>query len=656
MIFMNKHFPNLFSPIKIGGVTLKNRVVMSAMDTCYFAADGTLTKKAIAHYTERARGGVGLIFTEVSPFDWPGGKQSRREPRFNSPLVTTEWAELIQCVHSFGTKICAQLSHAGFISDPEYCQGRDTVTAYASETVTSSEAHPARTLTAEEIEFFMEEIKACLYNIKACDFDGVEFHAAHDYLLNEFLSPATNHRTDKYGGSTENRARFLTDAVRMAKEILGPDKIISVRLASCEEIDGGITLEEGAEIAVLCEEAGANLIDCSIGQGPDGAATEAEWMPDGRRIHYAAYIKPHLKTAKTGVVGKLRTPELCEKAIAEGSTDLVFLARQMLCDPYWAVKAESGRADEIRKCLSCREGCFAAFRPKSGSVRCVINPYTGFEDTATEKNPGVASYPKKVLIVGGGISGMQAAIIAKKRGHKVMLAEKTDRLGGQMNLAGVPPHKETVLEVRDWFAAEMSRVGVDVRLNTKIGKEQIEEMKPDAILLAIGSEPVRPPVEGIELCHDGWEMLRNIGDMPRGKEIAIIGGGTVGCEIAQTLIQNGNHITIIEMDDGLSKKQNLVHRQHNQQILDEAGTSICLNSTVEKVEKNKVIYKDADGNVKEVLFDISVCATGQRPKDSRWITELRSEGYEAYTLGDATDVGDFRTATRSAMDIVMALS
>lgn len=653
---MNKFFPNLFSPLKIGNVTVKNRVVMSAMDTCYFASDGTVTKKAAAHYLERARGGVGLIFTEVSPFDWPGGKQSRREPRFNSPIVTTEWAEVIQTVHSFGTKICAQLSHAGFISDPEYCMGRETVTAFASENVASSEAHPARTLTEEEIGFFMEEIRECLKNIASCDFDGVEFHAAHDYLLNEFLSPATNHRTDKYGGSTENRARFLTDAIKMAKEILGPDKIISVRLASCEEIEGGITLEEGAKIAVLCEKAGANLIDCSIGQGPDGAATEAEWMPDGRRIHYAAYIKPHLAAAKVGVVGKLRDPAMCEKAIADGATDLVFLARQMLCDPYWAIKAETGRADEIRKCLSCREGCFAAFRPKSGSIRCVINPYTGFEDTATEHSPGRAVQPKKVLVVGGGIAGMQAAIIAAKRGHEVILAEKNHSLGGQMKLAGIPPHKQAVKEAMEWFIGEVERTGVKVMTGTEADDGFIDSIRPDAVLIATGSVPSRPPVEGINLCHDGWDILASGSTMPTGKNIVIIGGGTVGCEIAQTLIEKENQITIIEMDDGLSKKQNLVHRQHNKQVLDEAGTVICLKSRVQKVEKDSVTYCDQNGREIKIKCDLSICATGQRPKDPMWMTRLRSRGYEAYTLGDATFTGDFRTATRSAMDIVMALS
>lgn len=655
---MNKHYPHLFSSIRVGNVTLKNRIVMSAMDTCYFSVEGTLTPKAVAHYLERARGGVGLIVTEVSPMDWPGGKSSRREPRFNSPLVTTEWAGVIQSVHAFGTKMIAQIGHAGFISTPEFCGGRDTVTAYAPEKLSdlaTSEARPMRTITREEVYHLLDEIRECVKNIASCDFDGVEFHAAHDYLFNEFLSPFTNKRTDEFGGSTENRARFLTEAVKIAREELGPNKIISVRLASCEEVEGGITLEEGAELAKLCEAAGANLIDCSIGMAPDGHATEAEWMPDGRRVHFAAAIKPHLTTAKVGVVGKLRTPDVCEKAIAEGSTDLVFLARAMLCDPYWAVKAETGRANEIRECLSCREGCFAAFRPKSGSIRCVINPYTGYEDIATERCPGTAPNPKKVLIVGGGIAGMQAAIIAKKRGHEVTLVEGTDKLGGQMQLAGLPPHKQTILKVKDWFIAEMARVGVTPEMNTMVDLEYIKAKKPDAVLLAVGAEPSRPPVPGIEQATDGWDVLRNIDNLPENKEVVIIGGGIVGCEIAHTLIEKNNHITIIEMAEGLSLKQNMVHRQHNQKVLDDANSNICLKSRVQNVETNKVTYSDENGVAHTVDCDLVICAAGQRPKNPDWQTELRSEGIEAYTLGDATSTGDFRTATRSAMEIVMAL-
>lgn len=654
---MNKYFPHLFSPIRVGGITVKNRVVMSAMDTGYFDINGCATPKARAHYVERARGGVGLIITEVASYEWPYGKESRREPCFNNTEATVEWAEIVQVVHSFGTKIIAQLNHAGFVARPEFNLGRQGVTAWAAggENAVSSEYREARTLDLEEIHEFVELARRCARHVNDCGFDGIEYHCAHDYLFNQFLSPLANKRTDEYGGSLENRTRFLVECIRAAKEELDPGKIISVKIPTCEELPGGLSMEDGVEIAKMCEAAGANLIDCSVGQGPDGNATEPEWLPDGRRIHFAAAVKPHMTTAKVGVVGKLRTPELCEKAIAEGSTDMVVIGRALLADPHWAKKAQFGKSNEIRKCLSCREGCMHTVRPASGNVRCVLNPYQGFEEQVTEHLPGKADQPKKILIVGGGIAGMQAAIIAKKRGHEVKLVEKKDHLGGQMVLAGIPPFKNAIVDAKNWFIEEMERLGVDVTLGVNVDTEYILAQAPEVVLLAIGSEPSRPPVPGIELCEDGWKILEDVDNMPEDKEIVIIGGGTVGCEIAHTLIEKGNHITIIEMDDGLSKKQNVVHRQRNQKILDDAETVICLKSMVQKVEEGKVTYKDEQGELHEVICDLSVCATGQRPLSPDWAMDLICEGIDAFTLGDATATGDFRSATRSAMDVVMSL-
>ena len=285
----------------------------------------------------------------------------------------------------------------------------------------------------------------------------------------------------------------------------------------------------------------------------------------------------------------------------------------------------------------------------------MINPYTGFEDKATEHNPGKAYEPKNVLVVGGGIAGMQAAIIAKKRGHNVSLVEKTDKLGGQMQLAGLPPYKQAILDAKDWFIAELARVGVVPELGVTITKEEILKRKPDVALLAVGSVPSRPPVPGIEFAEDGWDVLRDTVHYPENKEIVIIGGGTVGCEIAHTLIEKGNHISIIEMLPGLSLKQNMVHRQHNQQILDAANTDIYLENTVTEVSKNEIKCRDKEGNIHTIACDIVICASGQKPKDTSFATELRAAGIDTYTLGDATDTGDFRTATRSAMDVVMGI-
>ena len=654
---MNKYFPNLFSPIKVGGMQLKNRIVMAAMDTGYFSVNGTVTPKAYAHYIERARGGVGLIVTEVSSYEWPYAKESRREPCFNETMNTVEWADVIETVHSFGTKIIAQLNHAGFVANPAMNLNRQPVTASAEclENAVTSELRESRSLTTEEVQEFVQLVRHCVKNINDCGFDGIEFHAAHDYLFNQFLSPLTNQRSDQYGGSLENRTRFLVECIETAREELDPGKIISIKIPTCEELPGGLSLDDGVEIAKMCEAAGANLIDCSVGQGPDGNATEAEWLPDGRRIHFAAKVKPHMTTAKVGVVGKLRTPELCEEAIADGSTDMVFIARALLADPHWAQKAQSGKVCEIRHCLSCREGCLHTVRPVSGSVRCVINPYQGFEEFATENKPGKADNPKNILIVGGGVAGMQAAIIAKKRGHGVTIVEQKDHLGGQMVLASVPPYKKQITEVLTWFTEEVDRLHIDVKLNTTVDTEYIRNADPDVVLLAIGSEPAKPPVPGIELAADGWSVLESIDQAPVGQEVVVIGGGTVGCEIAQALIEKDNHITIIEMGDKLAGKLNWVHWLHNKTILENAGSNILLGCCVEEIAEGKVAYTDANGQRQEVCCDMVICAAGQRPLKPEWTGELICECYDTYTLGDATATGDFRTATRSAMDVIMSL-
>ena len=438
-------YPNLFSSIRVGNITLKNRIVMAPMDTCYTSNDGTLTPKGCAYYLERARGGAGLIILEAIAVDWPYGKGSRRQPRMNNQVVTPEWSDLIPSVHSFGAKIICQVNHNGFKAVRPNNYFAENVTASQSP---YSEQFPARPLTVAEIDEYVHKYETAAEVIKTCEFDGIEIHAAHTYLLNEFLSPLTNFRKDEYGGSLENRARFLLRIIRAVRKVIGPQLILSVRLAVIEEIEGGITPEEGALLAKMSEEAGADMINCTSGftaRLDESSGVECYFTTEGRRIFYGATVKPSLEKACVAVVGKLRSPAMCEQAIADSSTDLVCLGRQLLADPYWPIKAQMGREAEIRKCLSCNEGCFSQFRPKGGSIRCVLNPYTGFEYLCTETLPGFAQNPRKLLIVGGGIGGMQAAIIAKKRGHDVTLVEQTGALGGQMVLAGIPPHKSVIL-------------------------------------------------------------------------------------------------------------------------------------------------------------------------------------------------------------------
>ena len=650
---MASKYPNLFSPLRIGNVTVKNRVVSGPMNTAYTSIDGTLTQRQAAYYMERVRGGVGMMIIEAAALDWPYGKGGRRQPRFNDPCVTPDWADFMQPAHSYGCKVLCQLNHLGFRTTRYVNGGQENVTASAASEY--SEEYPARELTVWEIKELVHKF-GCSAGI-ACeaDFDGVEIHAAHEYLINQFLSPLTNHRTDEYGGSLENRARFLVEIIKEVRRVIGPMKILSVRVPVSDWKEGGIDPAMGAQIAKICEDAGADMISCTTGFSvTKDQCFEAEFSPEGGRIFFGSEVKKLCKKAKVAVVGKIRDPQMAEDALANGDADLIIGSRTHLADPYWTLKAQMGREDEIRKCMSCLE-CFKLFRPGAHNMRCAINPFVGYELTATEHNVPQTSNPKKLLIAGGGVAGMQAAILAKKRGHSVKLVEKSERLGGHMRLAGTPPYKDSLQRAMNWFIAEVGRLGIDVEYGVDVGLDYIRSYRPDVAILSFGAEPARPPVKGIERCIDAWDVLADPDKAPGGKEIVVLGGGTVGCETAEFLAFRGNHMSVIELTGELCRDQEQEHKDHVLMELTERGTALLTSCAAQEIGEDFVSYKDAAGEIHTIKCDMAVCATGQRPLHPDWVNELRSEGIDAYTLGDATMTGDIRRATRSAFDVVMAL-
>lgn len=650
---MASKYPHLFSPLRIGNVTVKNRVVSGPMNTAYTSLDGTLTPRQIAYYMERVRGGVGILTVEAATVEWPYVKGGRRQPRLNDPCATPEWADFIPSAHSYGCKVLCQLNHLGFRTNRYVNMGAENVTASAVSEY--SDEYPARELTTWEIREIVHKFGVCAGIACEADFDGVEIHAAHEYLFNQFLSPLTNRRTDEYGGSLENRARFLIDTIHEIRRVIGPGKILSVRIPVSDWRDGGIDVEMGAQIAKLCEDAGADMLSCSTGFSvTKDQCFEAEFSPEGARIFFGKAVKAVCKKAKVAVVGKIRDPQMAEDALADGSADLIIGSRTHLADPYWTIKAQMGRVDEIRKCMSCLE-CFKLFRPSAHNMRCAINPFAGFELTATEHNVPKSPTPKKVLIVGGGVGGMQAAILAKKRGHDVKLVEKTGRLGGHMRLAGTPPYKDSLQRAMNWFIAEVEREGIDVEYNVDADLDYIRSQAPDVALLSFGAEPARPPVKGIELCIDAWDMLADSDNAPRSKEIVVLGGGTVGCETAEFLAFRGNHMSVIELTGELCRDQEQEHKDHLLMELQSRGTALLTSCAAQEIGGNFVRYKDAAGEMHTIKCDMVICATGQRPLHPGWVNELRSDGILAYTIGDATETGDIRRATRSAFDIVMAL-
>lgn len=641
-------YPNLFSPIKLGNVNVKNRIVMSAMGTNYANADGSVSRRLIDHYTERAKGGVGLIVVEVTAVDYPKGKTISRQVKLNDYNDIPGWRDLADSVHAYGAKIVCQLHHAGMLSSFAKSNGNQPVSA--SE-VTNANGEVCRALSTDEVEELVKKFVQSAVYAQLAGLDGVEIHAGHGYLISQFNSKLINQRTDKYGGNIEGRAQFLLEIIKGIRDACGEKFFISVRLGIEDTASGGNSIEDGIEIGKLLDRSGVDLINITTGViGVLGTAVETQDFAEGARVYMAEALKPHVKTP-IAFVGKLRNPEMCENLIADGTTDLINLGRQLLCDAAWPSKAELNEVHTIRKCISCSEGCFGNLVFKESVVQCVLNPYLGMEDKMTELNPVPVTAVKKVVVVGGGIAGMQAAITASKRGHDVTLLEKERTLGGQINIAKVPPDKADLESIVPWFEQELINESVKVKIEHEADVESILALSPNAVIITTGSVPSLPPIPGVEKAIDSWSILNGSVAVPENMKIVVIGGGTVGCETSLFMAQNKNHITIIEMLPQLSSGQEITHLLAQMTAMSEAGIESVTSATVKEITNDTVIYADKNGNIVELPSNFVVVSTGQKSTGNDLLEEIKGKGIKCMIAGDSKGIGNIRSAIRSGFEI-----
>ena len=632
----------LNTPIKVGGVWIKNRFEMPPMDTNYDNLDGTLSRKQYAYYVERARGGVGLIVTEAVSVSHPYGLITERQMNFKSPNSTPEWHDLTDSVHAFGAKIIPQIHHGGFMAIPAYNHGEQSVSA--------SDFNGARAMTAEEVKAVIADFINAAINARNGGFDGVQIHASHMYLINQFLSPICNQRTDEYGGSLENRFRMLKEIITGVREACPAPFILAVRLAIEDAIPGGITVEEGVQYAKWCEEYGADMIDATYGFYTEMCSlTEGQWQDEGLRVYLSEALKKEV-SIPVAIVGKLRTPEIMAEIIESGKADMVVVGRQLICDPYLPEKVFTGRTEEIRPCLNCNDGCVFQAILAHGNVHCALNPYVGYEDLYNEIDVPKAGMTKNVVIIGAGIAGLQAAIIAAKRGHKVTVLEKEDKPAGQMNLACLPPYKAEVRKAKDWFVGEASRLGVKIITGCDADTEVIAKFAPDTVLLATGSKPFILPIPGADKTFEAWDVLQDKVTMAKDSRVAVIGGGVVGAELSHKLVDEGYKVTIIEMLPQLCSNQEPMHKGLLESFLTKNAV-ICLNTKVKEVCDNKVICENAKGETVEIPIEYTIMSVGQRPAGDDLYRALLAKGIPTFKIGDAVQIGNFRSATRSALEI-----
>jgi len=522
-------FPNLFSPITINGMTLKNRIVMTAMHLGY-TPEGEVTDRLIHFYERRAKGGVGLIIVGGCPIDDYSGMPSMvciNDDRFIPGLQ-----RLTRAVKAGGSKIAAQLYQAGRYTHSAMIGGRKPFSASAVRSRLTGET--PRALELEEIPGVQAKYAEAAVRAQSAAFDAVEILGSAGYLISQFLSPITNLREDQYGGSLENRMRFGIEVVEKVKEAVGPDYPVIMRLAGNEFMEGGNTNEEARVFAAELEKAGVDLFNVTGGWHETRIPQLSMFVPPKAFTYLAQGIK---STVSVPVLAsnRINDPHLGEEIIRQGEADLVTIARGLLADPDLPRKAMEGETDRIAHCIACNQGCFDnIFRLQP--VTCLVNPWAGLEGEIQMTRPAQI---KKVLVIGGGPAGMKAACTAAERGHNVLLVEKENQLGGQLLLnRNIPGRKELVTAAGD-LVSQMKALSVDTILGKAVDGPFVRETAPDAVIFATGARPILPDIPGIE--DDkvvlAWDVLT--GKASVGRRAVIVGGNAVGLETALYLANQG---------------------------------------------------------------------------------------------------------------------
>lgn len=616
----------VFEPIQINRVTVKNRMVVSAMVTNYCDEDGLANEKFIAYHEHKAQGGFGLIVTEdyaVTPT--AGG--FKRLPGLWEDRQVPSHRQLTDRVHAAGARIFAQLYHAGRETNSAIT-GVHNVAPSAIKDPTSFET--PYELTVDQIHELVGAFGDAARRAKEAGFDGVEIHGAHGYLVEQFLSTFSNRRGDEYGGSIQNRCRFLTEIIGDIRKKCGSDFAIQLRISGQEYVPGGLGIEDSKVIAMIAEDAGIDSI--SVSQGV--YASMPVIIPPSV-IRHAAYIDnaAEIKSVVTIPVlgvGRINDPFLAESILRSGKADLCIMARASLADPEMPKKAAEGRFDEIIRCVGCLQGC-AGENGKGCKVRCLVNPMTGMED---EYQFEKAADPKHILVIGGGVAGCECAIVAAQRGHKVTLLEKTGELGGQFIPAAIPVGKGEFNTFVIWQKTMLRKLGVEIRYNTSADRATVDSIRPDAVVIATGSTPAVPPIPGLqENAKISWDILRGVESF--GNRVVVIGGGLVGAETADHVAVHGaGDVTVIEMREDIVMDGEPNPTYYMKQRFAEHDVQILTSAAVQTVEPHAVVYRK-DGREHRIEdVDTIVNATGVRPNQIL-AKELEDAAYPVIVIGDA---------------------
>lgn len=638
----------LFQSAKILNLELMNRIVMAPMGIGGLVNfDGSLSKEGIEYFVRRAEGGAGLIqlgFTRTNKKYEIIPNKALKHLVVDDRIHISWLSKIAEAVHDYDAKICIQLSAGvGRIAGKELQLSGLAIGPSKLKCFWAPHIY-TRELTEEDIEYLIQSFQNSAQIIQQAGFDAIGIHSHEGYLLDQFISPLWNQRTDLYGGSLENRLRFPLRLIQAIKQGAGDSFPVIYRFGLQHNLKGGREIEESIIIAKELEKVGVDALDI------DSGCYETWYLPHppstikaGLNIELAAQVKQNVSIPVI-VSGKLGYPNLAEKVLQENKADFISLGRPLLADPDWPKKVNDGEIDSIRYCIGCHEGCLKRiFAHKH--ISCAVNPATGNEEKMQITK---ASRKKKVLVIGGGIAGLETARVSALRGHLVDLWEKNDYLGGNFRIDNLPIFKSDYRLYLAYLIKTIEKLGVTVSFNKYAQKEAILEFNPDVLFLATGSSPVIPDIPGINEINYYFakDIFRR--NLSIGQRIVIIGGGLIGCETALYLAGKGKEVTLIEQRNSIGNDFFLPNKIHILKLLGEANVQIYVNTSINKVYKKRIeVIINKEENVKIIKYDDLILACGSIP-DSELYISLADCGIESYNIGDCITPGKVMDAVWKA--------
>ena len=641
------NYKDIFSPLTIKHMTIKNRIVMTPMGTNYAEQNGEMSFLHMDYYEQRAKGGTGLIIVENASVDSPQGSNGTSQLRIDHDSYIPRLFKLCETIHNHGTCIAIQINHAGASA----MSSRINMQPVSASNIPSKKGGEIpRPLEKEEILHIVKKYGEAARRAQIAGFDAVEIHAGHSYLISQFLSPTTNDRTDEFGGSKENRARFAKMVIEEVRKQVGPMYPIMLRISADELVEGGNTLEDTLELLEYFQEE-ADIIDVSAGlTGSIHYQIDANYLKDGWRSFMAKAVKEKFnKVVMT--TGNIRDPKVAEEILEKGDADLIGMGRGLIAEPEWGNKVREGREEDLRKCISCNIGCAGHRIGINRPIRCTINPAI---NTGEEYKNERIKKPCNVVVIGGGTAGLEAACTAAEVGCTTFLIEKKDVLGGLAHEISKIPDKNRLADFPNYLIRRANNLNnLFIFKNNEADIEFIKNLHPDIIVNATGSTPLLPPIKGLKEAMEKEntkvasikEMIENLPNYPEDmtdKKVIVIGGGAVGLDVVEFFAPRNAKVSIVEMQPVIGKDLDPVTKVQTATLIEKHNVLELTNTALLEVKDNSFIVK-RNGEEEELEFDYGFVCLGMRANAP--VLESLRENFDSSKV-EIVNIGDSVRARR----------